>query len=65
MENPYLESRGVAQERQALFWAAGQSPNRMALATRKVCQNDEFLDTFPALTSFWGSHICRKRGQWR
>src|SRR5215218_924751 len=36
MENPCLEE-GAAK-------AAGHSPNHAALATRKVCQNDEFLD---------------------
>jgi hypothetical protein len=29
-----------------LFDAAGHSPNHVALATRKVCQNDEILDSF-------------------
>src|SRR6202035_990192 len=29
---------------QGLFGAARHSPNRGALATRKVCQNDEILD---------------------
>jgi hypothetical protein len=29
-----------------LFEAAGHSPNRVALATRKTCQNDEILDSF-------------------
>jgi hypothetical protein len=29
-----------------LFEAAGHSPNHVALATRKVCQNDEILDSF-------------------
>src|ERR1700694_10126 len=37
MENPYLLKMG-------LFGAAGHSPNHVALATRKVCQNDEILD---------------------
>jgi hypothetical protein len=27
-----------------LFGAAGHSPNQVALATRKVCQNDEILE---------------------
>jgi hypothetical protein len=39
MENPYLLKMG-------LFGAAGHSPNHVALATRKVCQNDEILDSF-------------------
>jgi hypothetical protein len=40
-----------------LFGAAGHSPNRVALATRKVCQNDEILDSFTPLTRLWRSHI--------
>src|ERR1700692_4840817 len=43
-----------------LFGAAGHSPNQGALATRKVCQNDEFLDTFAPLTSLRPGHICPK-----
>src|SRR6266566_5983440 len=42
MENPYLLKMG-------LFGAAGHSPNRTALATRKVCQNDEILDSLVTL----------------
>jgi hypothetical protein len=41
--------------------AAGHSPNHRALATRKVCQNDEFLDIYPALTSLQPSHISPLR----
>jgi hypothetical protein len=41
MENPYLLKMG-------LFGAAGHSPNHVALATRKTCQNDEILDRFAA-----------------
>jgi hypothetical protein len=37
--------------------AAGHSPNHAALATRKVCQNDEFLDIWAALTRPGPSHI--------
>jgi hypothetical protein len=44
MENPYLLKMG-------LFGAAGHSPNHVTLATRKVCQNDEILDSFAPLTS--------------
>src|SRR6478752_2132410 len=36
MQNPY-QDREVCE-------AAGHSPNHRGLATRKVCQNDEFLD---------------------
>jgi hypothetical protein len=43
-----------------LFGAAGHSPNHVALATRKVCQNDEILDRFAPLTSLWPSHISAK-----
>jgi hypothetical protein len=42
------------------FGAARHSPNHGALATRKVCQNDEILDRFTPLTSLWPSHICAK-----
>jgi len=31
-----------------MFGAAGHSPNHSALATRKLCQNDEFSDIRPA-----------------
>jgi hypothetical protein len=60
MENPYLLKMG-------LFGAAGHSPNHVTLATRKVCQNDEILDSFAPLTSLWPSHISPKPGQrrWR
>jgi hypothetical protein len=55
-----------------LFEAAGHSPNRATLATRKVCQNDEILDSFTtpfrpfravdkALSQ---PYLCRT-GQWR
>src|SRR3954447_16252501 len=44
-----------------LFWAAGHSPNHAALATRKTCQNDEFLDSFAPLTTLWASHISPRR----
>ena len=38
--------------------AAGHSPNHAGLATRKVCQNDEFLDILrQPLTTPWPSHI--------
>jgi hypothetical protein len=50
MENPYLQSPDL----QGLgwpVWAAGHSPNHAALATRKTCQNDEFLDSFAPLTT--------------
>jgi hypothetical protein len=40
-----------------LFGAAGHSPNQGTLATRKVCQNDEFLDTFAPLTRLGPGHI--------
>jgi hypothetical protein len=53
MENPYLLKMG-------LFGAAGHSPNHVALATRKVCQNDEFLDGLAPLTRLWPSHISAK-----
>jgi hypothetical protein len=43
-----------------LFGVAGHSPNHVALATRKVCQNDEILDRFAPLTSLWPSHISAK-----
>jgi hypothetical protein len=36
MENPYAKK--------GLLGRRGHSPNRTALATRKVCQNDEILD---------------------
>ena len=39
MENPYLESHMAVAV--GLFGAARHSPNHVALATRKVCQNDE------------------------
>jgi hypothetical protein len=58
MENPYPKM-------QLLFGAAGHSPNRAALATRKVCQNDEILDRFAPLTRLRASHICAAPGQWR
>jgi hypothetical protein len=38
MENPYLLKVG-------LFGAARHSPNHVALATRKVGQNDEILES--------------------
>jgi hypothetical protein len=57
MENPY--------QKIGLLGAAGQSPNHAALATRKVCQNDEILDSFAPLTSLWPSHISAKPGRWR
>jgi hypothetical protein len=53
MENPYLLHMG-------LFGAAGHSPNHVTLATRKVCQNDEFLDRPAPLTRLWASHISAK-----
>src|SRR6185437_6179503 len=40
MENPYLQSRMAVAA--GPFKTARHSPNRVALATRKVCQNDEF-----------------------
>jgi hypothetical protein len=52
MENPYLKDGAVG--------AAGHSPNRVALATRKTCQNDEILERFAPLTSLWPSHISAK-----
>jgi hypothetical protein len=64
MENPYLQSR-VAIWAPRLFGAARHSPNHVALATRKVCQNDEILDRFTPLTSLQPSHISAKPGQWR
>jgi hypothetical protein len=45
-----------------LFGAAGHSPNHAALATRKVCQNDEILDSLAPLTRLWPSHISAKPG---
>jgi hypothetical protein len=53
MENPYHLKMG-------LFGAAGHSPNHVALATRKVCQNDEFRDRSTPLTSLCPSHISAK-----
>src|SRR6267154_188235 len=50
MQNPCLEEGKVLRRR-------GHSPNHLALATRKVCQNDEFLDILAALTSHRPSHI--------
>jgi hypothetical protein len=49
MENPY-QTTGRSG-------AAGHSPNHVALATRKTCQNDEILDGFAPLTRLWPSHI--------
>jgi hypothetical protein len=57
MENPY--------PKMGLFGAAGHSPNHVALATRKVCQNDEILDRLTPLTSLCPSHISAEPGQWR
>jgi hypothetical protein len=57
MENPMFKEGAVL--------AAGHSPKRTALATRKVCQNDEILDRFAPLTSLRPSHICAGPGQWR
>jgi hypothetical protein len=48
-----------------LFGVAGHSPNHEALATRKVCQNDEILDRFAPLTRLRPSHISAGLGQWR
>jgi hypothetical protein len=39
MENPYIQSHMAVAA--GLSGAARHSPNRAALATRKVCQNDE------------------------
>jgi hypothetical protein len=44
-----------------LLGAAGHSPNRAALATRKTCQNDEFPDSLAPLTTLWASHISPRR----
>jgi hypothetical protein len=57
MENPYTKM--------GLFGAAGHSPNRAALATRKTCQNDEILDSFAPLTRLRPSHISPEPGRWR
>src|SRR5207248_10716120 len=56
MENPYPKMGCLA---------AGHSPNHVALATRKGCQNHEILDSFAPLTTLWPSHISAKPGQWR
>jgi hypothetical protein len=45
-----------------LFRAAGHSPNRLALATRKVCQNDEFRAGFAAVDKArTGPYLCENR----
>src|ERR1700691_2173733 len=37
-----------------LFGAAGHSPNQVALATRKVCQDDEILERLaPCFPNWW------------
>jgi hypothetical protein len=43
-----------------LFGAAGHSLNHASLATRKVRQNDEILESLAPLTSLWPSHISAK-----
>jgi hypothetical protein len=46
--------------KQGLLKRGGHSPNQGGLATRKVCQNDEFLDSLAPLTRLWASHISAK-----
>jgi hypothetical protein len=41
--------------------AAGHSPNHLMMATRKLCQNHEYLDRFDPLTSPKPSHISENR----
>jgi hypothetical protein len=48
-----------------LFGAAGHSPNQVALATRKVCQNDEILERLaPRFQNSWSiaAHSVRDFG---
>jgi hypothetical protein len=44
-----------------LFGAAGHSPNQVALATRKVCQNDEILERRAAYASELSVHCSALR----
>jgi len=51
--------------KQGLLERGGHSPNQGALATRKVCQNDELAARLPPLTRPWPGHISARSRPWR